>query len=100
MPEDAPPAEFSDDEEDGEDDPAKAALNKQALLEWLTVADFTGEMSLTNISNHKFKLDEAELTAMISTEGILKICKVYVPYHYHHPSLSHVVPLGSFTRLV
>lgn len=75
MPEDAPPAEFSDDEESDED-PAKDALNKQAMLEWLTVADFTGEMSLTSISNHKFKLDEAELTAMISTEGILKICKV------------------------
>jgi len=69
---DAKPADFSDDEED---ESAKA-LNKQALLEWLTVADFTKEIQLQNIAGHKFKLDEDELNAMIGTEGILKICKV------------------------
>ena len=66
------PADFSDDDED----PAANSLNKQALLEWLTVADFTKEISLTNIAGHKFKLDSDELEAMIGTEGILKICKV------------------------
>lgn len=52
----APPADLSDDDDEDED-PAKDAFNKQALLEWLTVADFTGEMSLTTIASHKFKLD-------------------------------------------
>jgi len=42
----------------------------------VTVADFTKEISLTNISGHKFKLDEEEMNAMIGNEGILKICKV------------------------
>jgi hypothetical protein len=41
-PGDHTPAEFSDDEEN--DDPAFNALNKQTLLEWLTVADFTQEI--------------------------------------------------------
>ena len=40
------PADFSDEEQDEE---AKA-INKQALLEWVTVADFTKEMSLSKIS--------------------------------------------------
>ena len=66
------PAEYSDED----DDPKNIALNKQALLEWLTVADFTQEISLTKVANHKFKLDGAEIEAMIGTEGILKICKV------------------------
>ena len=51
----ADPADFSNSEE--EDDPAAQALNKQALLEWLTVADFTKEISLTKVAGHKFKLD-------------------------------------------
>ena len=74
LPGDATPAEFSDDDEN--DDPAVSALHKQTLLEWLTVADFTQEISLHKISGHKFKLDPEEINAMISTEGILKICKV------------------------
>jgi len=40
------------------------------------VADFSKDLSLTSITNHKFKLDAEELNAMIGTEGILKICKV------------------------
>ena len=72
-PEGKSPAEFSEDEDP--DDPKKKALHKQALLEWLTEADFTGEMSLAKIAAHKFKLDDEEMQAMIGTEGILKICK-------------------------
>lgn len=34
------------------------------------------EVQLHKIADHKFKLDEDETNAMISTEGILKICKV------------------------
>ena len=68
---DQTPADFSEDE----NDPAAAALHKQALLEWVTVADFTQEISLTKVASHKFKLDEAEINALIGTEGILKICK-------------------------
>ena len=54
---DGAPADFSDDEDEN---PVQIALNKQALLEWLTVADFTKEVSLTKISGHKFKLDPDE----------------------------------------
>lgn len=50
--------------------------NKQALLEWLTVADFTKEVQLHKIAHHKFRLDQEEQNAMIDVEGILKICKV------------------------
>ena len=57
-------------------DPKAEAINKQALLEWITVADFTKEISLTSITNHKFKLDQEEVTSVFGTEGILKICKV------------------------
>ena len=35
------PGDFSDDEDN---DPAAIALNKQTLLEWVTVADFTQDM--------------------------------------------------------
>lgn len=51
-------------------------MNKQALLEWLTVADFTKEISLTKIAHHKYKLDPEEIQASLGTEEILKICKV------------------------
>ena len=71
-PEERTPGDFSDED----DNPAANALNKQALLEWVTVADFTQDLSLTKISSHKFKLDEEELNSLIGTEGILKICKV------------------------
>jgi len=70
---DQTPADFSEDDEESDE---KNALNKQTLLEWVTVADFTKEISLTTISGHKFKLDEEEMNAMIGNEGILKICKV------------------------
>ena len=66
------PPDFSDEE----DDPRVNALNKQALLEWLTEADFTQEMSLTKLAGHKFRLDQEELDAMIGTEGLMKICRV------------------------
>ena len=65
------PDQFSDDDED----PRARELNKQALLEWVTVADFTKEVQLHKLANHKFKLDDDEINAMIGTEGILKICK-------------------------
>ena len=32
-------------------------------------------MQLHKLANHKFKLDDDEMNAMITTEGILKICK-------------------------
>lgn len=67
------PADFSEEEDN---DPAQIALNKQALLEWLTVADFTQEMSLTKFAEHKFRLDENELNANIKIPGVLKICKM------------------------
>lgn len=65
------PPEFSDEE----DRPENIALNKQALLEWVTVADFTQELSLARIAGHKFKLDKEEIDIM-GTEALLKICKV------------------------
>jgi len=52
------------------------AINKQALLEWVTYADFAKEISLIKISNHKFKLEPEEIDAHIGNEGILKIIKV------------------------
>ena len=52
------PAEFSDDDDDH---PRNKALNKQALLEWVTVADFTKEISLTKIAHHKYKLEPEEI---------------------------------------
>lgn len=67
-------ADFSDEEES--DNEENRNLNKQALLEWLTVVDFTKEVQLQKISQHKFKLDREEESAMIDQEGILKICKV------------------------
>ena len=68
------PADFSDDEEDDTDE--NRMFNKQALLEWLTVVDFTKEVQLQKISQHKFRLDREEESAMIDHEGMLKICKV------------------------
>jgi hypothetical protein len=35
-------------------------LNKKHLLEWVTEADFTKEISLVKLSDQPFKLDEAE----------------------------------------
>ena len=67
------PAEFSDDDDDH---PRNKALNKQALLEWVTVADFTKEISLTKIAHHKYKLEPEEIQASLGSEEILKICKV------------------------
>ena len=52
------PAEFS---EDDDDHPRNKALNKQALLEWVTIADFTKEISLTKIAHHKYKLEPEEI---------------------------------------
>ena len=68
------PADFSEDEDD--DTEENRTFNKQALLEWLTVVDFTKEVQLQKISQHKFRLDPEEESAMISQEGVLKICKV------------------------
>ena len=67
------PADYSDDDDE---DPRAKELNKQALLEWITVADFTKEINLNKLAAHKFRLDDDEMNAMIGTEGILKICKV------------------------
>ena len=61
---------------ESDEDPVKIALNKKALLEWLTVADFTQEMSLNKFAMHKFRLDEEEKNAKISMQGVLKICKM------------------------
>ena len=46
-PEEQEPADLSDDDDDEDNNPAMIALNKQALLEWVTVADFTQDLSLT-----------------------------------------------------
>ena len=68
--------EEKEDYSDEDENPVNVAANKRALLEWVTAADFSQEISLTDIAKHKFKLDSAELDALIGTEGILKICKV------------------------
>lgn len=68
------PADFS--EEDEENNAAVIAANKKALLEWVTEADFTQEMSLKSLLEHKFKLDEEERNSFIGTTGVLKICKM------------------------
>lgn len=39
-------------------------------------ADFTKEISLTEISRHKFKLDDDEVTNAATTEGLYKIMKI------------------------
>lgn len=68
------PADFSDDDDAA--DQASMAINKQALLEWVTYADFAKEISLVKISNHKFKLEPEEIDAHIGNVGMLKIIKV------------------------
>ena len=70
----AAPADFSDSSE--EDNPAADQLNKQALLEWLTIADFTKEISLMKLAQHKYKLDPEERDMMLDTQQLLKIIKV------------------------
>ena len=54
----------------------QTAKYKAALLEWVTEADFTDEISLTQLANHKFRLDPEEAAKIHGNEGILKICKV------------------------
>lgn len=51
-------------------------MNKEKLLSWVLETDFAKEIQLHKIAEHKYKLDEDEINAMIGTEGILKICKV------------------------
>ena len=50
--------------------------NKQKLLDWVVDADFTKDLSLANMANHKFRLDSEEVNSIHGSEGILKICKV------------------------
>ena len=64
------------EEDDDDDAPHMVARHKQQLLAWLTEADFSKDMQLQKIADHKFKLDVEEENALIDTEGILKICKV------------------------
>jgi hypothetical protein len=51
-------------------------LNKKHLLEWVTEADFTKEISLVKLSDHPFKLDEAEEADLMNFHRILKVMKM------------------------
>ena len=46
-PEEQEQAELSEEDDDEDNNPVQIALNKQALLEWVTMADFTQDLSLT-----------------------------------------------------
>ena len=58
------------------DDPVKNAIYKEQILKWVVEADFSKEISLTEIARHKFKLEQDEATELINNEGIFKIIKV------------------------
>ena len=69
------------DEEDEEDlddadDPVKQAEYKRQILEWVTNADFTREVSLAKIAKHRFRLDDDEISYSYNNETLLKILKV------------------------
>lgn len=67
------PEEASDSDEET---PEYRLRNKKALFEWILEADFTEEMQLHKVADHRFKLEEDEENAMIDINGVLKICKV------------------------
>jgi len=46
------------------------------LLEWITEADFTKEVSLVSLGDHPFKLDEQEEKEEITNERLIKIIKM------------------------
>ena len=50
----------NDVDSDEEEDPEKLAEYKHQLLEWVTKADFTGELNLAELANHKFRIDPDE----------------------------------------
>jgi hypothetical protein len=50
----------SESEED-EDNPVKDLKYREQILQWVVDADFTKEVSLTEIARHKFKLDDDEV---------------------------------------
>lgn len=51
--------------------------NKKVLLEWITNADFTKEISLFSLSDHPVQLDnDEEEMGELSQTQILKIIKV------------------------
>jgi hypothetical protein len=48
--------EVIDDDSDS-DEPEAIAENKALLLEWVTKADFSKEISLKSLAHHRFRLD-------------------------------------------
>ena len=42
----------------------------------MTEADFTGDVSLTKLAKHRFKLDDDEQEVAFTIEQVLKILKV------------------------
>ena len=43
----------------------------------MTKADFTGELNMAELANHKFKIDADEAAQIHGgADGVLKICKV------------------------
>ena len=68
--------DVSDLDEDEEKQRLREKLNKKHLLEWVTEADFTKEISLVKLSDHPFKLDEAEEADLMNFHRILKVVKM------------------------
>ena len=68
--------DVSDMDEDEEKQRLREKLNKKHLLEWVTEADFTKEISLVKLSDHPFKLDEAEEADLMNFHRILKVMKM------------------------
>lgn len=51
--------------------------NKQYLLEWVAEADFTKEVSLVQLSDHPFRLDDDEEEGeLMNFSRILKVMKM------------------------
>jgi hypothetical protein len=52
------------------------AENKALLLEWVTKADFSKEISLMSLAQHRFRLDQDEMNELTSFEHVAKVIKV------------------------
>ncbi len=73
-----PKFEREDDSEIEEsEEVARVKRNKQFLLQWVTEADFTKEISLVQLSDHPFRLDqEEEEGELMNFTRILKVMKM------------------------
>ena len=64
------------EDDSDEDQPEIVAENKALLLEWVTKADFSKEISLMSLAQHRFRLDQDEMNELTSFEHVSKVIKV------------------------